>query len=100
MTLIPVDPAVLHESPTAYGNGGGYATLRPGEKTFKPAAELRALLTSNGITPHREVNTYRGGRRRGSLGTLVFKLLGYGNARSYVAGFSQWSRQRDTPVES
>jgi len=74
--------------------------IDPETKTFKPAAELRALLASKGITPDREVNTYCGGGRRGSIGTLVLKLLGYENARSYAAGFSQWSRQPDTPVES
>jgi thiosulfate/3-mercaptopyruvate sulfurtransferase len=74
--------------------------IDPEAKTFKPAAELRALLDSRGITPEREVNTYCGGGRRGSIGTLVLKLLGYANARSYAAGFSQWSRQPDTPVES
>jgi thiosulfate/3-mercaptopyruvate sulfurtransferase len=68
-------------------------------KTFKPAAELHALLESKGITPDREVNTYCGGGRRGSIGTIVLKLLGFNNARSYAAGFSQWSRQPDTPVE-
>lgn len=73
--------------------------IDPEAKTFKPAAELRALLESKGITPDREVNTYCGGGRRGSIGTLVLKLLGYENARSYIAGFSQWSRQLDTPVE-
>jgi thiosulfate/3-mercaptopyruvate sulfurtransferase len=74
--------------------------IDPEVKTFKPAAELRALLESKGITPEREVHTYCGGGRRGSIGTLVLKLLGYENARSYVGGFSQWSRQTDTPVES
>ena len=74
--------------------------IEPDTKTFKPAPELRALLESKGITPEREVNTYCGGGRRGSIGTLVLKLLGYDNARSYVAGFSQWSRQPDTPVEN
>jgi thiosulfate/3-mercaptopyruvate sulfurtransferase len=74
--------------------------IDPETKTFKPAAELRALLESKGITPDREVNTYCGGGRRGSIGTLVLKLLGYDNARSYAAGFSQWSRQPDTAVES
>jgi thiosulfate/3-mercaptopyruvate sulfurtransferase len=73
--------------------------IDPEAKTFKPAAELRALLKSKGITPEREVNTYCGGGRRGSIGTIVLKLLGYENARSYAAGFSQWSRQTDTPVE-
>jgi thiosulfate/3-mercaptopyruvate sulfurtransferase len=73
--------------------------IDPEAKTFKPAAELRALLESKGITPDREVNTYCGGGRRGSIGTLVLKLLGYENARSYAAGFSQWSRQPDTPVQ-
>lgn len=73
--------------------------IDPEAKTFKPAAELRALLESKGITPDREVNTYCGGGRRGSIGTLVLKLLGYENARSYASGFSQWSRQPDTPVE-
>ena len=74
--------------------------IDPEAKTFKPAAELRGLLESKGITPDREVNTYCGGGRRGSIGTLVLKLLGYENARSYAAGFSQWSRQPDTPVET
>jgi thiosulfate/3-mercaptopyruvate sulfurtransferase len=73
--------------------------IDPETKTFKPAAELLALLESKGITPEREVNTYCGGGRRGSIGTLVLKILGYDNARSYAAGFSQWSRQPDTPVE-
>lgn len=73
--------------------------IDPEAKTFKPAVALRALLESKGIMPDRQVNTYCGGGRRGSIGTLVLKLLGYENARSYVAGFSQWSRQTDTPVE-
>jgi thiosulfate/3-mercaptopyruvate sulfurtransferase len=74
--------------------------IDPEAKTFKPAVELRALLESKGITPDRQVNTYCGGGRRGSIGTIVLKILGYQNARSYAAGFSQWSRQPDTPVES
>jgi thiosulfate/3-mercaptopyruvate sulfurtransferase len=74
--------------------------IDPEAKTFKTAAELRTLLESKGITPDREVNTYCGGGRRGSIGTIVLKILGYKNARSYAAGFSQWSRQSDTPVES
>jgi thiosulfate/3-mercaptopyruvate sulfurtransferase len=73
--------------------------IDPEAKTFKPAAELRALLESKGITPEREVNTYCGGGRRGSIGTIVLMMLGFNNVRSYVAGFSQWSRQPDTPVE-
>jgi len=73
--------------------------IDPETKTFKPAAELRALLESKGITPEQEVNTYCGGGRRGSIGTIVLKMLGFNNARSYAAGFSQWSRQPDTPVE-
>ncbi len=79
---------------------GWIELIDPDAKTFKPAAELRALLESKGITPDRQVNSYCGGGRRGSIGTLVLKLLGYENARSYAAGFSQWSRQPDTPVES
>jgi thiosulfate/3-mercaptopyruvate sulfurtransferase len=99
------------------GEGHGKPPLRPGHiagaahldwvelidpeaNTFKPADELKVLLESKGITPDRQVNTYCGGGRRGSIGTLVLKLLGYANARSYAAGFSQWSRQPDTPVES
>jgi thiosulfate/3-mercaptopyruvate sulfurtransferase len=74
--------------------------IDPETKTFRPAAELHALLESKGITRDREVNTYCGGGRRGSIGTLVLKILGYDNTRSYAAGFSQWSRQPDTPVES
>jgi 3-mercaptopyruvate sulfurtransferase SseA len=68
-------------------------------------ANPQLLAETNWLADHlddptdREVNTYCGGGRRGSIGTLVLKLLGYDNARSYAAGFSQWSRQPDTPVE-
>jgi 3-mercaptopyruvate sulfurtransferase SseA len=39
--------------------------IDPDTKTFKPAAELRALLASKGTMPDREGNTYCGGGRCG-----------------------------------
>jgi thiosulfate/3-mercaptopyruvate sulfurtransferase len=56
--------------------------IDPEANTFKPAVELRTLLESKGISPDRQVNTYCGGGRRGSIGILVLTLLGYENARS------------------
>ena len=68
-------------------------------KTLKPGDELRAMLTSRGITPESEVNTYCQGGGRAATAAFVLKVLGYDRVRNYTGSFGQWSRQDDTPIE-
>lgn len=65
---------------------------------FKPAAELKKLYESKGVTPDKEVVTYcaSGGRAAHSL--FALKLLGYPKVKVYFGSFSDYTR-RNAPVE-
>lgn len=73
--------------------------LDPESRTLKPAAELRQLLESRGITPDKQVAGYCQGGARGALGAFVLRVLGYDRAQVYAGSFQQWSNQPDTVVE-
>lgn len=73
--------------------------LDPESRTLKPAAELRQLLESRGITPDKQVASYCNGGARGALGAFVLRVLGYERGQAYAGSFQQWSNQPDTPVE-
>ncbi len=73
--------------------------LDPGSRTLKPAAELRRLLESRGITPDKQVACYCNGGARGALGGFVLRILGYDRGQAYAGSFQQWSNQPDTVVE-
>lgn len=73
--------------------------LDPESKTLKPAAELRRLLESRGITPDKRVASYCNGGARGALGAFVLRVLGYDRGQAYAGSFQQWSNQPDTQVE-
>jgi thiosulfate/3-mercaptopyruvate sulfurtransferase len=66
---------------------------------FKPAAELKRLYESRGVTPDREIVAYcaSGGRAAQTLFTL--KLLGYPKVRLYYGSFSDYSARPEAPVE-
>jgi thiosulfate/3-mercaptopyruvate sulfurtransferase len=66
---------------------------------FKPAAELRQLYASRGITPEKEIVAHcaSGGRAAQTLFTL--KLLGYPNVRIYYGSFSDYTSRPDARVE-
>ena len=70
------------------------ATLR-----FKPAAELRKLYQSKGITPDKQIVTHcaSGGRAAQALFTL--KLLGYPRVRIYYGSFADYSARPEAPVQ-
>jgi thiosulfate/3-mercaptopyruvate sulfurtransferase len=72
--------------------------LDPETRTLKPAAELRRLLESRGITPEKQVAGYCNGGARGALGAFVLRVLGYDRAQAYAGSFAQWSNQPDTLV--
>ena len=73
--------------------------LDPESRTLKPAAELRQLLESRGITPDKKVASYCNGGARGALGAFVLRVLGYERGQAYAGSFQQWSNQPDTLVE-
>jgi len=71
----------------------------PGSRTLKPAAELRQLLESRGITPDKQVASYCNGGARGALGGFALQVLGYDRGQAYAGSFAQWSSQPDTEVD-
>jgi thiosulfate/3-mercaptopyruvate sulfurtransferase len=73
--------------------------LDPESRTLKPAAELRKLLETRGITPDKQVASYCNGGARGALGAFVLRVLGYDRGQAYAGSFQQWSNQPDTVVE-
>ena len=68
-------------------------------RTLKPAASLRELLATRGITPEKPVASYCNGGARGALAAVVLRVLGYERAGAYAGSFQQWSNQPDTEVE-
>jgi thiosulfate/3-mercaptopyruvate sulfurtransferase len=71
----------------------------PESWTLKPAAELRQLLESRGITPDKQVACYCNGGARGALGGYTLQVLGYERGQAYAGSFAQWSSQPDTEVD-
>jgi thiosulfate/3-mercaptopyruvate sulfurtransferase len=66
---------------------------------IRPAAELRALYESAGVTPDREVVSYCQGGYRAAHTYLALRLLGYPRLRNYVGSWREWGNRMDTPIE-
>lgn len=66
---------------------------------FKPAAELRQMYESVGVTPDREVFTYCQGGYRAAHTYLALRLLGYPRVRNYVGSWKEWGDREDLPME-
>lgn len=77
-----------------------YETALQEDGTFKPVEELSRLYREKGVTPDKEVITHCtfGGRSGHSWFVLKY-LLGFENVRNYDAGWMEWGRRSDTPVE-
>jgi thiosulfate/3-mercaptopyruvate sulfurtransferase len=65
---------------------------------FRTAEEIQALLHERGIEPGGEqvVHCQSGGRA--SVAALALELAGYGPARNYYCGWSEWGASEETPV--
>lgn len=66
---------------------------------FKPAAELREMYESAGVTPDREVLTYCQGGYRAAHAYLALRLLGYPRVKNYVGSWKEWGDREELPVE-
>lgn len=71
--------------------------LTPGGD-FKPAAELKAMYESAGVTPDREVFTYCQGGYRAAHSYIALRLLGYPRVRTYVGSWREWGDREDLPI--
>ena len=68
--------------------------------TFKSVDELRALYTSKGVTPDKEVIAYcRIGERSSHTWFVLRHLLGYPHVRNYDGSWTEWGNLVGAPIE-
>ena len=69
--------------------------------TFKPAAELKDLYQSKGVTPDKAVIAYcRIGERSSHTWFVLQYLLGYPNVRNYDGSWTEWGSLIGAPIET
>ncbi len=69
------------------------------EGEFKPAADLKQMYESAGVTPDREVITYCQGGYRAAHSYLALRLLGY-RVRNYVGSWKEWGDRTELPIQT
>jgi len=67
---------------------------------FKPAAALRQMYESAGVTPEKEVISYCQGGYRAAHSYLALRLLGYPRVRNYIGSWKEWGDRDDLPIET
>ena len=67
---------------------------------FKPAAALRQMYESAGITSDKEVISYCQGGYRAAHSYLALRLLGYPRVRNYIGSWKEWADREDLPIET
>ena len=68
--------------------------------TFKTAAELRELYSSQGITADKDIVAYcRIGERSSHTWFVLHELLGYPTVRNYDGSWTEWGNVIGVPIE-
>ena len=65
---------------------------------FRPAAEIRKLYESKGVTPGRTVIPVCHGGYRSASTFIALKSLGYPRVRNYISSWGEWGNRDDTPI--
>lgn len=76
------------------------AVLTP-DYRFRPAAELKELFASKGVTPEVVADTiiYSGSGNHSAQVIAAMDIAGLGTPRHYIGGWSQWCANPANPVE-
>jgi thiosulfate/3-mercaptopyruvate sulfurtransferase len=70
------------------------------KKSFKPAADLKALYERYGITPDKTVYAYcMVGTGRGSEHIAALKLLGYKDVKVFTGSWDVWGNDMNLPLK-
>jgi len=65
---------------------------------LRPAAEIRALYESKGVTPDKTVIPFCQGGYRSASTFLALKSLGYPRVRNYVGSWGEWGNREDSSI--
>ena len=65
-------------------------------QVFKPAPELRSLLSEAGVSPQKETVVHCQAGIRTTMGVFVLSLLGWERVRAYDASMAEWANRDDT----
>lgn len=66
---------------------------------YKPAAELREMYRSLGVTSDKEVIPYCQGGYRSAHTYLALRLIGFPKVRNYLGSWKEWGDRLDLPIE-
>ena len=67
--------------------------------TFKPRAELEAMLKSAGAAPGTDITTYCHIGQQATVPYLVARLLGY-DVKLFDGSYEEWSKTESAPVKT
>jgi thiosulfate/3-mercaptopyruvate sulfurtransferase len=65
---------------------------------FRPAAQIRDLYASRGVTPDKTVIPVCHGGYRSANTFLALKSLGYPRVRNYVGAWAEWGNREDSKI--
>jgi thiosulfate/3-mercaptopyruvate sulfurtransferase len=65
---------------------------------FRPAADIRALYASRGVTPDKTVIPLCQGGYRSASTFIALRSAGYPRVRNYVSSWGEWGNREDTPI--
>lgn len=66
---------------------------------YKPAAELKEMYRSLGVTSDKEVIPYCQGGYRSAHTYLALRLIGFPKVRNYLGSWKEWGDRLDLPIE-